>query len=73
MPIYEYRCNSCQNDFERLLFKLEEKVECPGCGTGDVKRRLSSFSFTGGNPEPDFEGGCGRCGADTPGRCRMQN
>lgn len=43
MPIYEYRCNSCGTDFERLLKRTDEKVACE-CGSDKVTRRLSVFA-----------------------------
>jgi hypothetical protein len=51
---------------------MDADVGCPTCGGHEVQRRLSSFSFRGGAPEPSFDGGgCGRCGSDTPGQCNL--
>lgn len=75
MPIYEYACPSCGAEFEKLLFRTAEEVDCPECGAREVKRRLSSFSVGKGassSPMPDFSGGgCGRCGSTTPGQCNL--
>jgi len=49
MPIYEYNCKKCGDKFEKLL-KISEgdkKVECPGCGSSDVKKIFSVFGFSG--------------------------
>jgi len=43
MPIYEYHCEECGTDFERLLKRTDEKVSCD-CGSRNVKRRLSVFA-----------------------------
>ena len=32
MPIYEYICRKCGNEFEVLVFNKDEKPECPECG-----------------------------------------
>ncbi|OGQ81488.1 MAG: hypothetical protein A2289_07265 [Deltaproteobacteria bacterium RIFOXYA12_FULL_58_15] len=60
MPIYEYRCGNCEIEFEELVFRRDEKIVCPECGTGDVKRLLSGFAVTG---EARLSGGgsCDTC------------
>ena len=40
MPIYEYACPGCKQDFE-LLLRSSERPECPNCGSGRVQRRVS--------------------------------
>ena len=60
MPIYEYQCESCDNIFEKLVFKGEdEAVDCPSCGGKKVKRLLSAASFMGGS-------GLGSCAPGSP-------
>ncbi len=44
MPIYEYSCSKCGNEFERLVRSSSEKVECPKCAGTKVERKLSVFS-----------------------------
>ncbi len=46
MPIYEFRCDSCQNVFEVLALSRGEAVEtrCPACGCEDLSRVLSTCS-----------------------------
>jgi putative FmdB family regulatory protein len=43
MPIYEYRCPSCGEEFQSLVMKKAEEntLLCPKCG-GRKKRRLIS-------------------------------
>jgi len=45
MPIYEYRCQECLEEFEKLVRSAEE-IECPQCGSEEVKKLISSFGFT---------------------------
>lgn len=44
MPIYEFRCESCQSVFEHLTMTSGELVEikCPSCGGGELSRVMSS-------------------------------
>lgn len=45
MPIYEYRCEKCENQFEMLQkITAEPLKECPECG-GAVNKLVSSTSF----------------------------
>ncbi|MBW1980322.1 MAG: zinc ribbon domain-containing protein [Deltaproteobacteria bacterium] len=47
MPIYEYRCCSCNECFETLVFKTDEPApSCPHCGAEQVERLLSAFACT---------------------------
>ncbi|ROR01601.1 FmdB family zinc ribbon protein [Desulfosoma caldarium] len=49
MPIYEYLCEQCGNEFESFIWsaKDEESLACPKCGAVDVKKLLSSFASKG--------------------------
>ena len=40
MPIYEYTCKSCGNEFETLVRKNKTPV-CASCGSADLERRFS--------------------------------
>jgi len=44
MPIFEFICKKCNNEFEILVFSSDEKIECPACKSGEVVKQLSSFS-----------------------------
>jgi len=45
MPIYEYRCQECQQSFEEWQKDFSERqVLCPVCG-GKAERLISSTSF----------------------------
>jgi len=48
MPIYEYRCESCDECFEKLVFGTEkDSVRCPRCGGAQVHRQISCVSDAG--------------------------
>jgi putative FmdB family regulatory protein len=71
MPIYEYRCPSCDERFEELVRSSDPPVACPSCGTADVERLLSVFAGVGGSssaasssptPSQVVSSGVGGCG-----------
>ncbi|MCD6309216.1 MAG: zinc ribbon domain-containing protein [Candidatus Eremiobacteraeota bacterium] len=46
MPIYEYVCNKCGKQFEKVVMpeKGDSNIVCPGCNSSDVKRKFSMFA-----------------------------
>ncbi len=48
MPIYEYTCKKCGNEFEVIVFG-DDKPRCPACGAKNPKKNMSSFGFSAGN------------------------
>ncbi len=40
MPIFEYNCRGCANEFE-LLVRGATTLACPKCGSEDLERKLS--------------------------------
>jgi len=45
MPIYEYRCEKCEERFEEYLSTSDKPAPaCPTCGSEKVQRRLSQIN-----------------------------
>lgn len=73
MPIYEYRCDDCQDTFEVLTsFSNRDHAQtCPSCNGGHSHVQVSSFAALGAEPSgEDFAtptaatgGGCACGGA----------
>ena len=65
MPLYEFRCATCDSTFEqrRTFAEADQPVTCPE-GHLDVRRLLSVFASTSGLPDAGGGGGCcgGGCG-----------
>lgn len=60
MPIFEYKCNQCKKDFEKLVFAGEDKnISCPDCTSKDVDKKMSVSSFMGSNS-------LGKCATSSP-------
>ncbi|MDE0017718.1 MAG: zinc ribbon domain-containing protein [Candidatus Poribacteria bacterium] len=53
MPIFEYRCNACETEFEVLTRagNAKELPKCPSCGARDTKKRFSAFATAGTQKE----------------------
>ena len=51
MPIFEFRCNKCNEVFEILQMGTGDQVEmkCPHCGSEDFERVLSTTSYAMGD------------------------
>lgn len=48
MPIFEYRCNQCDKEFEKLVFRNDDTpVLCPECNGKDVVKKMSAASLMG--------------------------
>lgn len=50
MPLYEFQCTECQDDFEELVRSSAaiNEVKCPQCGSEHVRRKVSLFASKGG-------------------------
>lgn len=50
MPLYEFKCEKCNEIFELLVMSHEEEVEmkCPHCGAADFERVLSTTHYAMG-------------------------
>lgn len=45
MPIYEYRCESCGHQFEKMVKIGAEIPPCPSCEAANVRKLVSAASF----------------------------
>jgi len=74
MPIFEYRCKKCEDEFEALVLG-RENVECPSCHGRKLEKLLSTFAAFSGSGSSRMEalsapGACGTCGDPRgPGAC----
>ena len=73
MPIFEYACDDCGTQFEKLVRRSEANaVRCPSCGQDHLTTQYSTFAAKtngiNGNAQP--EGACGG-GMCQGGMCGM--
>ncbi len=61
MPIYEYQCQACRHEFERLQKVSDKPLSiCPECHKPELKKMVSAVAFRlkgGGWYETDFKTG----------------
>jgi putative FmdB family regulatory protein len=66
MPMFEYRCQDCEQEFEAFV-TAQRTAECPSCRGANLAKRLSSPGMVGvgsGGAKPAMPmGGCGAGGA----------
>lgn len=81
MPIFEYVCKRCKNQFEELVFGQEEEAVCPSCGSTKTEKLMSCCraKLGGGaneheataSPAPSAPsgGGCSGCSGGNCSSC----
>lgn len=73
MPIFEYHCQSCDKDFEKLVFGRDPEVECPFCGQTKVEKLMSAcsakvgYKFTAASSPTSSCSGCSSGSCSTCG------
>jgi putative FmdB family regulatory protein len=65
MPIYEYICDDCKNEFEKIVINKQQEIACPKCASKKATIQLSVFATanggTNGWPSSSSSGGGGSC------------
>jgi putative FmdB family regulatory protein len=71
MPIFEYKCQDCGAQFERIITSSSSDVLCRECESPHVDKLLSVFAVAkGSHSAPSFnDGPCRTCGARERGLC----
>ena len=44
MPLYEYECRDCGNQFEALILRQSQPAACPSCQSVRLEQLISPFS-----------------------------
>jgi putative FmdB family regulatory protein len=74
MPIFEYCCQHCSHQFEKLVFG-KETPECPECNSADVCKLMSTCGFVSKSSGGQTVGSsaasssCGGCSASSCAGC----
>jgi putative FmdB family regulatory protein len=72
VPIYEYVCRDCHQQFE-LIVRGSNAPACTACGSPNLQKQLSVFAaHTKQAAAPRAAGPCGTCGDPRgPGSCSI--
>ncbi len=74
MPIYEYRCNACGAQFEKLVFGSNPEVACEKCGSRKTEKLMSRFGMGKSSSTASSSGtsspGCGGCSSSSCAGCK---
>jgi putative FmdB family regulatory protein len=72
MPIFEYKCEECGNEFELIVFG-SDTPECPSCGDKNPVKKMSTFGFSVGykyrSSSANSGSGCAGCGSSDCSSC----
>lgn len=71
MPIYEYQCKDCGEEFEYLVFG-SDSPECCCCKSKKVSRLMSACGYVskgGGGETVSRSAGASSCGSCSAGSC----
>ena len=71
MPIYEFKCSKCDEEFETLVFRSDESVACPLCKGENVKRLMSAcrYKSSGSYTPSSASSGCATCSSTNCSTC----
>jgi putative FmdB family regulatory protein len=64
MPIYEFRCQECGNEFEKFVISYSQagSVKCPKCGSDKVVKKVSACAVGGSSGTTSAGGACNAFG-----------
>ncbi|MEW6715290.1 MAG: zinc ribbon domain-containing protein [Nitrospirota bacterium] len=66
MPVFEYKCQECGEEFEELVFGQNPDVVCVKCNSRKVKKKLSVFGMGGAEKSGS---GCSSCTSSSCKSC----
>ena len=58
MPVYEYECEACEEQFELLIRSAGEKAVCPHCQSKKLTRLFSTFAAHSDAGQPECAKSC---------------
>jgi putative FmdB family regulatory protein len=71
MPIFEYKCQDCGTQFEKIIISSASSVLCGKCESPNVDKLLSVFAVAKGSHSDSASEAdpCRTCGARERGMC----
>jgi putative FmdB family regulatory protein len=49
MPLYEYQCSDCGNEFEKMVrfSEADQNIPCPSCQSQKTRKKISTIASLG--------------------------
>ncbi|MEK6528350.1 MAG: zinc ribbon domain-containing protein [Nitrospirota bacterium] len=70
MPIFEYKCEDCGEEFEQLVSGKNPEVICPKCSSKNLKKKFSVFGMSGVEKQTSSSGSsCSSCSSSSCSTC----
>jgi putative FmdB family regulatory protein len=65
MPIYEYQCNECGDEFEKMVrfSEADHAQSCPLCQSQNTRKKISTFASHGSTPSGSSVSSGSSCGS----------
>lgn len=65
MPLYEYQCESCNEEFEQIVRFSEADLmpTCPACGGQQTHKKISISAAIGNTSTGSFSASTSSCGS----------
>lgn len=71
MPIFEYRCTKCKEEFEELVLNSNEEISCPKCKSKKIEKKPSVFAHQSDEGFRSSAGSsCSACSSGTCSTCK---
>jgi len=70
LPLFEFSCQECGFDFEKLVRDGSASIQCPSCGSTEVKKKFSVFGCKAGNRFVSSATTSPSCSSCTRGTCQ---
>ena len=71
MPLYEYECYDCGDEFEVLVLDSGETVKCMSCDSDNIGKQFSTFGLGNGDGSTEISESVdsGSCSQPSCGCC----
>jgi putative FmdB family regulatory protein len=70
MPIFEYKCDGCSKEFEKLVSGVNPETSCPECNSKNIKKKFSVFGMSGVEKQISSSGSsCNTCSSSSCSTC----
>lgn len=67
MPVYEFKCRECNNQYEAYVPRIDGMIDCPSCQSKNVERLMSAPAILDSVGDSGPSCSSGTCGLPTGG------